>query len=110
MKPLRTEQEASDELAEAAVWYEGKREGLGLEFLEAVDGAVEFIARFAQAGSPVPLVPKDLPVRRVPVRRFPFHVVYLEMSDVVGQIGKLFRQKFRMKPSSPFGERRCALR
>jgi hypothetical protein len=83
MKPFRTEPEASDELAEAAVWYEGKREGLGLEFLEAVDAALEFIGRFAQAGSPVPLVPKDLPIRRVPVRRFPFHVVYLEMSNAI---------------------------
>src|SRR5947209_6427904 len=83
MKPFRTEPEASDELTEAAVWYEGKSEGLGLEFLEAVDGALEFIARFTQAGSPVPLVPKDLPIRRVPVRRFPFHVVYLEMSNAI---------------------------
>jgi hypothetical protein len=72
MKPFRTEPEASDELAEAAVWYEGKREGLGLEFLEAVDAALEFVARFTQAGSPVSLVPKDLHVRQVPVRRFPF--------------------------------------
>jgi len=83
MKPLRTEPEASTELAEAAVWYEAKREGLGLEFLEAVDVALEFIVRFSQAGSPVPLVPKDLVVRRVPIRRFPFHVVYVELSDAM---------------------------
>ena len=83
MKPLRTEPESSTELAEAAVWYETKREGLGLEFLEAVDAALEFITRFPQAGSPVPLVPKDVPVRRVPVRRFPFHVVYVELSDAI---------------------------
>ena len=81
MKPLRTEPEASVELAKAAVWYEAKREGLGLEFLEAVDAALDFITRFPQAGSSVPLVPKDLLVRRVPVRRFPFHVVYMETAD-----------------------------
>jgi hypothetical protein len=73
MKTLRTEPEASIELAEAAVRYEGKREGLGIEFLEAVDAALDFVTRFTHAGSPVPLVPKDLPVRRAPVRRFPFH-------------------------------------
>jgi len=31
-----TEPEASAELTEAAMWYERKREGLGLEFLEVV--------------------------------------------------------------------------
>jgi hypothetical protein len=46
MKPVRAEAEASAELEEAAVWYEGKREGLGLEFLEAVDFALDFVCRF----------------------------------------------------------------
>ena len=55
---LRTETEASVELAETALWYERQRN-----------------------------VPKDLPARRVPVRRFPFHVVYLELSDEWDFIG-----------------------
>lgn len=81
--PFRTEPEASAELGEAAVWYEQRRDGLGIEFLEAIDNALEFIARFPQAGAVVPGVPLELPVRRVPVRRFPFHVIYLEMSDAI---------------------------
>ena len=80
---VRTEPEAAAELEEAAIWYEGKREGLGFEFLDAVDSALEFVTRFTQAGSPVPLVPKDLPARSVPVRGFPFRVVYLEISDAI---------------------------
>lgn len=80
---LRTEPEASAELGEAALWYENKRAGLGGEFLEAVDDAFEFIDRFPAAGTPVSDLPLDLPVRRVPVRRFPFHVVYLELTDDV---------------------------
>ena len=80
---FRTEPEASAELDEAALWYEQRRSGLGIEFLEAIDGALDFIARFPQAGAPVPGVPLDLPVRRVPVRRFPFHVIYLEVSDAI---------------------------
>jgi len=79
MKSLRTEPEASTELEEAALWYEGKRAGLGLEFLDAVDVALEFVTRFTQAGPFVPFVPNDVPVRRVPVKRFPFHIVYLEL-------------------------------
>ena len=80
---FRTEPEASAELDEAAMWYEQRRSGLGIEFLEAIDSALEFVVRFPQAGAVVPGVPLDLPVRRVPVRRFPFHVVYLELSGVI---------------------------
>ena len=81
--PFRTEREASAELGEAAAWYEQRRDGLGIEFLQAIHNALEFIARFPQAGTVVPGVPVDLLVRRVPVRRFPFHVIYLEMSDAI---------------------------
>jgi plasmid stabilization system protein ParE len=80
---LRTEPEASEELAEAGLWYEKQRSGLGIEFLEEIDATLDFITRFPQAGSPVPDVPKDLPVRRTPLHRFPFQVVYLELSDTI---------------------------
>ena len=82
-RPFRTEPEASSELGEAAQWYEQRRSGLGIEFLEAIDTALQFIARFPEAGAPVPGVPLSLPVRRAPVRRFPFHVVYLELPDAI---------------------------
>ena len=80
---FRIEPEASAELGEAALWYERQRQGLGREFLEAVELAQEFIARFPRAGTPVPDVPPELPVRRVPVKRFPFQVVYLVLADVI---------------------------
>jgi toxin ParE1/3/4 len=80
---VRTEPEASAELAEAGLWYEQRRAGLGVEFLDAIDATLEFITHFPEAGSPVPHLPKDLPVRRVPVRRFPFHVVYLQLPDAI---------------------------
>ena len=83
MPRFRTEPEASAELNEAALWYEQRRSGLGIEFLEAIDSALVFIARFPKAGAPVPGVPLDLPVRRVSVRRFPFHVIYLDLSDAI---------------------------
>jgi toxin ParE1/3/4 len=80
---FRTEPEASAELDEAALWYEQRRNGLGIEFLEAIDNALAFIGRFPQTGTVVPGVPLDLPVRRIPVRRFPFHVIYLELPDAI---------------------------
>ena len=80
---VQTEPEASSELLEAALWYEEQRHGLGAEFLAAVDAALEFIARFAKAGEPVPEVPEEIQARRVPVRRFPFYVIYLEFPEVI---------------------------
>jgi len=81
--PFRIETEASVELEEAATWYEERRPGLDGEFLEAVDEALAFIARWPHSGSPVPDVPADLLIRRTPVRRFPYHVVYLEIPGAI---------------------------
>lgn len=75
---LLTEPEAATDLEEAAIWYEERKRGLGGEFLRAVDHAIAFISRFPEGGIRVPDVSAELPVRRARVRRFPFHVVYLE--------------------------------
>jgi plasmid stabilization system protein ParE len=77
---VRFADEADTEYREAGRWYEGRRVGLGLEFFDAVDAAIDHVARFPAAGEPVPSVPKDLPVRRHAVTRFPYHVVYLDTS------------------------------
>lgn len=82
-RPVRTKPEASDELNEATLWYDRQRVGLGSEFLDAVDVALAHIARWPQAGLRVPDVSAELPVRRVPLRRFPYHVVYLEMPEQI---------------------------
>jgi len=67
-------------MAEAARWYEMHRAGLGVDFLDAVDTAVAGIAERPRIGSKVPGI-SDLTIRRRPVRRFPYHVVYLELAD-----------------------------
>jgi toxin ParE1/3/4 len=78
--PIRISEEADAEMAEAARWYETHRAGLGGEFLDAVDTAVAGIAEIPRMGSPVPGV-SDLAIHRRPVRRFPYHVVYMELPD-----------------------------
>jgi plasmid stabilization system protein ParE len=78
--PLRISEEAEAEMAEAARWYETHRAGLGTEFLDAVDAAVARITEAPHLGSLVPDV-GDESIRRRPVGRFPYHVVYLELSD-----------------------------
>jgi plasmid stabilization system protein ParE len=78
--PVWTSEEAEAEMAEAARWYEMHRAGLGTEFLAAVDLAVGRIAEMPGIGSPVPGV-ADESIRRRAVRRFPYHVVYIELRD-----------------------------
>ncbi len=83
IRTFRFEPEASLELEHAAVWYNSQRARLGLEFVEAVDLALEQIARWPQIGRRVVRMPKDVPARQFPVNRFPYHVVYLEWRDVI---------------------------
>ncbi|MCB1033883.1 MAG: type II toxin-antitoxin system RelE/ParE family toxin [Acidobacteria bacterium] len=74
---LVIEPEADQELEAAALWYGEQQSGLGGRFLSSVAKTLERIQRFPEAGSLLPYLPRDLPVRRAPVKAFPFHVVYL---------------------------------
>jgi toxin ParE1/3/4 len=74
---VRFEDEADQEYRAAARRYEEQRAGLGAEFLDAVDATLRQIVRFPRAGALVPRVPADLSVRRAPVKRFPYQVVYI---------------------------------
>jgi toxin ParE1/3/4 len=82
-KPFRIENEASTELQQAANWYEDHRTGLGADFLQAVDAALKLIEDWPTAGTSVRRVSPELRVRRIPIRRFPYHVVYLETSAAI---------------------------
>jgi len=75
---VRFEDEADAEYRHAGRWYEDRRTHLGIEFFDAVDAAVRRIVELPRAGARVPRLPATLPVRRIPVTRFPYHVVYLE--------------------------------
>jgi plasmid stabilization system protein ParE len=66
---LRPEAEA--EIAESIDWYEARGKGLGSEFLRAVDAAIANVVRNPAA---YPIVLGE--VRRAPVRRFPYSVIY----------------------------------
>lgn len=77
------EDEADAEYRQAGRWYESRRVGIGVAFLDAVDVALRRIVDFPRAGVSVPRVPGDLPVRRFAVNRFPYHVVYLETPDTL---------------------------
>ena len=82
-RAFRIESEASAELEEAATWYTCRRAGLGVEFVEAFDAALEQIGRWPEIGHLVPQVPVDLPARRFPLSQFPYHVAYVEWNGVI---------------------------
>ena len=74
-RAFRSEPEASAELEDAIVWYDSQRAGLGLEFVQAVDAALERIAQWPHIGRRVPGVPNDVPARRFPVSRITSHIL-----------------------------------
>ena len=80
---VRFEDEAEAEYRAAGRWYEDRRAGLGLEFLDAIDATIDHIVKLPEAGAPVRRLPPDLLVRRAPVKRFPYHVVYLEAAATI---------------------------
>jgi len=80
---VRFRPEAARELADAALWYEQRREGLGFEFLEIIERTLSVIRRWPQA-APRPLyIPEQLEIRRARVPRFPYGVVYVIEADFI---------------------------
>ena len=70
--------EAEAEIAEAYRWYESKVEGLGLEFLRALDASLSTIQRHPSAYAAV-----HKQMRRAVLRRFPYSVIYLSENDTI---------------------------
>ena len=77
-KPIRVEDAARDELRAAVAWYEERQPGLGGEFFGEVERTLDLIERYPGLGASVPRVPADRGMRCLPLRRFPYIVVYRE--------------------------------
>jgi toxin ParE1/3/4 len=75
---LRFDQRAVEEFIAAVDWYEDRLAGLGREFINAVDRAVERLVENPGLGGPVPGVDPELGTRRLLLQKFPYSVVYLE--------------------------------
>lgn len=69
--------EAEGEVQQAFLWYEERSEGLGLEFLRAIEACLSGIARNPFSHTVV----KAPNVRRAIVRRFPYALFYLIDDD-----------------------------
>ena len=68
---LRFRPEAEDEYLQAVSWYEDQREGLGREFIQAVESTLDFIEENPEM---YPVIRGEL--RRALLRRFPFALLY----------------------------------
>ena len=73
--PVVVHADAETEIEEAAVWYEERRPGLGLEFVAAIDRAVLDIGE-----NPHRFPVWKPPWRRAVLRRFPF-LVFFEVEE-----------------------------
>jgi len=78
IRPLIVNPEAEADLAEVKLWYDGRRPGLGDDFLLCVEEALEGIRRTPELYGKAF---EDL--RLALVRRFPFAVVFRADEDQV---------------------------
>ena len=69
--PITFHRAASAEFIEASAWYEGKRLGLGLEFIAEIDRCVSLASK-----NPLQFVVVCEDIRRVVANRFPYSVYF----------------------------------
>lgn len=80
---VRLEPEAEAELYAAATRYEREVRGLGKDFIAATRAVRERLRRWPNSGSLADNVAPTLGVRRFPVARFPYQIVYVRVGDDV---------------------------
>jgi len=80
-KPIRTHEEAEAEIRAALSWYENQRPGLGRNLWDELQHTLGLISDHPAIGSIVHRVRVRGTARRVPLRRFPYFVVYRERAD-----------------------------
>jgi plasmid stabilization system protein ParE len=80
LKKAQLREAARDELAHASAWYRERDASVAGEFLAEVRRTLALLERFPRGGARLPKS-GDLEIRRLPVQRFPYHIVYLELSD-----------------------------
>lgn len=78
---LEIDEEARDEIADAAVYYEIAREGYGQRFLEGVEAAIASIEEMPEAGQPMPGAPAGFPARHRRIAGFPYDWIIYAVLD-----------------------------
>ncbi len=78
MRPVRFLTPASEEMVEAAVWYEQRASGLGGAFLDQVEAAAAFVEEYPEAAEEL-----EDGFRRKLLRQFPFGLLYTVEPDEI---------------------------
>ena len=71
------------EIREVADWYSARDRHVANRFIVSVDRAIRRAVQWPNAGSPVEGTRSAVTIRRVPVGRFPYQVVYASVDDVI---------------------------
>jgi len=80
-KLVRPNEAAEAEFRYYIQWYEAENTGLGDRLWSEIQAAVSLIAEFPSIGEIVRYPRPRETVRRVPLRHFPFRLVYREHAD-----------------------------
>ena len=83
MTPVQFAPEVPDELAEAALWYEAKKQGLGDELLAEIEAFLPLIGARPRSFPRLLGVQATLEIRRALLARFPYAVVFLVREEEV---------------------------
>jgi len=83
VRRVRILQEAAEEAIEAAAWYEGERAGLGTEFSQAVDAAIDLLEDDIVPLTTMPGTAGSRGAKRLLLKRFPYAVVVRESPEEV---------------------------
>lgn len=83
MRRIRILHEAAEEAIEAAAWYEGERAGLGTEFSQAVDAAIDLLEDDIVPLATMPSTAGSRGAKRLVLKRFPYDIVVRESPQEV---------------------------
>ena len=78
---VRILRQAAEEAEAATAWYELERQGLGAEFAEAIDAAIDVVEDDFLPLSPMPGSSGIHAAKRLILRRFPYDVVVVDRGD-----------------------------
>jgi plasmid stabilization system protein ParE len=81
--PVRFAPEVPDELAEAVLWYEARKNGLGSELLDEVQATLPVIGTRPRSFPRLQDIDATLEIRRALLARFPYALVFLVREDEV---------------------------
>lgn len=83
MRLVRILEEAAEEAIEAAAWYERERAGLGVEFSDAVDTAIDLLEDEIVPLMTMPGAAGARGAKRLVLKRFPYDIVVSELPEEI---------------------------